>query len=356
MENNTIVKSGHGDEISPCLHLIILVVSVCVIILGISANCFVVISFCKMKHLRTVTNYFIFQLSIADIFLLMSLAIWMYFSQLSMNEEDKYTTRVILASIEVFSSSASLASLACVSVDRCLAVTVPLRYQSITTHSRALVVIISVWIYSIITFIASYLRDVITNELYEKVFIGCLFSLTFLFPIIITTWSYFQIFRAVWRQVHHVVKHTTSNRRMCTVMKEFRMAVNVLVAIVPTYLLWGSFWLATVTEVLLERHPEYPKVINWLLGNTPHFAAALNPFIYIAMTRDFRVFFLRLVSCKKLPHDLTFDVGSKRKCSLSMRSSLISTRSSSVSTRSCSITHGIPINDMVISEDFVKMF
>ncbi|XP_046839592.1 LOW QUALITY PROTEIN: histamine H2 receptor-like [Xenia sp. Carnegie-2017] len=355
MENNTIVKSDHGDEISPCLYLIILVVSVCVIILGIGANCFVVISFCKMKHLRTVTNYFIFQLSIADIFLLMSLAIWMCFSQLSTNEEDKYATKVILASIEVFSSSASLASLACVSVDRCLAVTVPLRYQSITTHSRALVVIISVWIYSIITFITSYLRDVITNELYEKVFIGCLFSLTFLFPIIITTWSYFQIFRAVWRQVHHVVKHTTSNRRMCTVMKEFRMAVNFLVILYPhTYC--GKFWLATVTEVLLERHPEYPKVINWLLGITPHFAAALNPFLYITMTRDFRVFFLRLVSCKKLPRDLTFDVGSKRKCSLSMRSSLISTRSSSVSTRSCSITHGIPINDMVIAEDFVKMF
>lgn len=332
------------DEMTPGLYRIIVIVSLSAIVLGIAANCFIIISFCKVKLLRTVTNYFIVQLSVADIFLLLSLAIWMAFSvvQVSMSEDHKKLTKIILISIEVFSSSASLTSLACISVDRCLAVTVPLRYQSITTHSRALVVVLAVWSYSMVTFITSYSRVVVAQDTYSRVYIACLFSFTFALPILITTWSYYRIFCAVWRQVHHVPKQSTPNRRFRMVMKEFRIAVNILVTILPTYLLWGTFWIATLREAFLEKLPNYSAVVNWLLGNTPHFAATVNPLIYIAMTRDFRLLFLRLLSCKKQREDISLVVES--------------TRQRSVSMRSCSTTQSIPLVDVVSSEDFAKNF
>lgn len=330
---------------TPGFYRTIVIVSLCVIIVGITANCFIIISFCKVKLLRTVTNYFIFQLSVADIFLLLSLAIWMSFAatKVSMSEHQKQLTRSILISIEVFSSSASLTSLACVSIDRCLAVTVPLRYQSITTHSRALVVVLIVWSYSMITFFTSYSRVVINHdveEMYNRIYIACLFSLTFALPILITSWSYYRIFCAVWRQVHHVPKQSTPNRRFRMVMKEFRIAINILVTILPTYLLWGSFWIATLREAFLENRPNYSAVVDWLLGNTPHFAATVNPLIYIAMTRDFRLLFLRLLSCKKQREELNVEVDSSRQRSISMRS--------------CSTTQSIPLVDVVCSEDFAK--
>ena len=332
------------DEMTPGLYRIVVIVSLSAIVLGITANCFIIISFCKVKLLRTVTNYFIVQLSVADIFLLLSLAIWMTFSvvQVSMSEDHKILAKYILISIEVFSSSASLTSLACVSVDRCLAVTVPLRYQSITTHSRALVVVLTVWSYSMVTFITSYSREVVAQDIYSKVYIACLFSFTFALPILITTWSYYRIFCAVWRQVHHVPKQSTPNRRFRMVMKEFRIAINILVTILPTYLLWGTFWIATLREAFLDKLPNYSAVVNWLLGNTPHFAATVNPLIYIAMTRDFRLLFLRLLSCKKQRDNFSLVVDSSRQRSVSMRS--------------CSTTQSIPLVDVVSSEDFAKNF
>ena len=329
---------------TPGLYRIVVIVSLSAIVLGITANCFIIISFCKIKLLRTVTNYFIVQLSVADIFLLLSLAIWMTFSvvQVSMSEDHKILAKYILISIEVFSSSASLTSLACVSVDRCLAVTVPLRYQSITTHSRALVVVLTVWSYSMVTFITSYSREMVAQDMYSKVYIACLFCFTFALPILITTWSYYRIFCAVWRQVHHVPKQSTPNRRFRMVMKEFRIAINILVTILPTYLLWGTFWIATLREAFLDKLPNYSAVVNWLLGNTPHFAATVNPLIYIAMTRDFRLLFLRLLSCKKQRDNFSLVVDSSRQRSVSMRS--------------CSTTQSIPLVDVVSSEDFAKNF
>ena len=342
MDNDT--DSSAPNEITPGFYRIVVIVSVSAIVLGITANCFIIISFCKVKLLRTVTNYFIVQLSVADIFLLLALAIWMSFSvaEVSISEEHKELTKVILISIEVFSSSASLTSLACVSIDRCLAVTVPLRYQSITTHSRALVVVLTVWSYSMVTFITSYSRAVVKKEMYDKVYMVCLFSFTFALPILITTWSYYRIFCAVWRQVHHVPKQSTPNRRFRMVMKEFRVAINILVTILPTYLLWGSFWIATLREAFLEQQPNYSAVANWLLGNAPHFAAAINPLIYIAMTRDFRLLFLRLLPCKKQRDDFSLVVDTDRQRSVSMRS--------------YSTTQSIPLVDVVSSEDFAKNF
>lgn len=342
MDNDT--DSSAPNEITPGFYRIVVIVSVSAIVLGITANCFIIISFCKVKLLRTVTNYFIVQLSVADIFLLLALAIWMSFSvaEVSISEEHKELTKVILISIEVFSSSASLTSLACVSIDRCLAVTVPLRYQSITTHSRALVVVLAVWSYSMVTFITSYSRAVVEKEMYDKVYMVCLFSFTFALPILITTWSYYRIFCAVWRQVHQVPKQSTPNRRFRMIMKEFRVAINILVTILPTYLLWGSFWIATLREAFLDQQPNYSAVANWLLGNAPHFAAAINPLIYIAMTRDFRLLFLRLLSCKKQRDDFSLVVDTSRQRSVSMRS--------------CSTTQSIPLVDVVSSEDFAKNF
>ena len=342
MENCTEEKST--NQMDPALKEIIVVISICIITLGITANSFIIISFCKIKLLRTVTNYFIFQLGVADIFLLVSLAIWMTFdaTKVSMSEEHKTMSRFMFISIEVFSSSASLTSLACVSIDRCLAVTVPLRYQSITTHSRALVVVFSVWSYSLVTFIASYSRVLVDEEIYQRIFITCLFCFTFALPILITTWSYYRIFCAVWRQVHHVPKQSAPSRRFRMVMKEFRIAINILVTILPSYLLWGAFWVTTLREVFLEKDPQYSPVVNWLLGNAPHFVALVNPLIYITMTRDFRLLFLRLLSCKKQREDFSLVVDSSRH--------------RSISTRSCSTTQSIALVDVISSEDFARQF
>lgn len=321
------------------INRLILIVSSTTILVGVVPSFFIIISFCKVKILRTVTNYFIVNLAVADIFLLISLAIWISCENLPLTSTQARLARNILISIDVLCSSASLTSLACVSVDRCLAITLPLRYQSITTHSRALIVVCSVWAYSIVTFITSYSRDVVRLVVYNKVYITILFTSTFTLPILITTTSYYRIFRAVWRQLHHPPKRTSPSRRARFIMKEFRVAINILVTILPVYFLWSSFWVATLQEAYLECSPSHSPVVNWLLGNAPHFAAAINPFIYIAMTRDFRLLCLRLLPCKKRSEEFSF---------------VSETRHRRLSSRSCSTQRSVPLVEVINSEETAR--
>lgn len=312
------------------------------IVLGVSANFFIIVSFCKVKLLRVVTNYFIVNLAVADIFLLVSQAVRITCElSLSLSDTQAKLADNIFISIDVFCLSASLTSLACVSVDRCLAITVPLRYQSITTHSRALTWVFTVWTYSIVTFITSYSRNIVDPVYtYDKIYISCLFTFTFTLPILITTASYYRIFRAVWRQLHHLPKHSNPGRRVRFVMKEFRVAINILVTILPAYFFWGSFWVTTLIEAINEQAVDHSFLLSWLLGIAPHFAAAVNPLIYISMTRDFRLLFLRLFACKKHGEEFSFVAESRQR---------------TISSRSCSIIQqNIPLVDILNSDEVAR--
>lgn len=144
-----------NDSISTCRNftseprVVVLGVFLCVFILvAIVGNILVILSVVCNKHLQTVTNFFIVNLAIADLLLsiivlpfsacLEVMGCWV-FGRVFCN---------IWAAVDVLCCTASILSLCIISIDRYIGVKYCLKYPSIMTESKAVAILVLVWLSS----------------------------------------------------------------------------------------------------------------------------------------------------------------------------------------------------------------
>ncbi|XP_051979857.1 muscarinic acetylcholine receptor M3, partial [Xyrauchen texanus] len=151
----SISLSGHGSNLPPVCHqvwevVLIVLVSGPLSIITILGNLLVVISFRVNSHLRTISNYYLLSLAVADLIL----------GTVSMN---LYTAYVIMGrwtlghlacdlwlALDYVASNASVMNLLVISFDRYFSVTRPLTYRTKRTPKKAAVLIALVWVVSFI--------------------------------------------------------------------------------------------------------------------------------------------------------------------------------------------------------------
>ncbi|TRY95929.1 hypothetical protein DNTS_017259 [Danionella cerebrum] len=115
------------------------------LILGVMGNILVILSVACHRHFRSVTHYFIANLAMAD--LLLS-SVVLPFSATSEALGRWVFGRPLCnawTALDVLCCTASILSLCVISVDRCLAVSYPLRYSSMATGRRAMVAVAALW-------------------------------------------------------------------------------------------------------------------------------------------------------------------------------------------------------------------
>ncbi|XP_056147000.1 alpha-1A adrenergic receptor-like [Lampris incognitus] len=119
-----------------------------IIIFGILGNILVILSVVCHRHLRSVTHYFIVNLAAAD--LLLTSAVLPFSATFEVLGRWVFgrTFCNAWAALDVLCCTASILTLCVISVDRCLAVTYPLRYTSMATERRGMVTLVSLWILS----------------------------------------------------------------------------------------------------------------------------------------------------------------------------------------------------------------
>lgn len=146
--------SNHSQILVPELNVVKAVVLGFVlgglILFAVVGNILVILSVVCHRNLRTVTNYFIVNLAVAD--LLIS-AIVLPFSAILEILDRWVFGRVfcnIWAAVDVLCCTASIMSLCVISVDRYIGVSYPLRYPTIITKRRALLAVMLLWVLSII--------------------------------------------------------------------------------------------------------------------------------------------------------------------------------------------------------------
>jgi hypothetical protein len=116
------------------------------------ANIFVCFATLRFDSIRPLTNYFIVNLCIADILIaVISMPVYV----LAQIYGDSAMTILLgvkflsfWRSTDIFCGTASILSLSCISVDRYLAITRPLKYVRCMTWRRALIMILAVWCYA----------------------------------------------------------------------------------------------------------------------------------------------------------------------------------------------------------------
>ncbi|XP_040001050.1 alpha-1D adrenergic receptor [Xiphias gladius] len=339
-----------NDSISTCRNFtldsqvvgvgIFLSVFISVAIVG---NILVILSVVCNRHLQTVTNFFIVNLAIADLLLgiivlpfsasLEVLGCWV-FGRVFCN---------IWAAVDVLCCTASILSLCIISIDRYIGVKYCLKYPSIMTERRAVVILLLVWVSSTVISVGPLLGwkepppvdDSICRITEEPGY--ALFSSLFSFylPLMVILIMYFRVYvvaRRTTKSLEAGVKRER-NKSMEVVLRihcrsvledarppsakssknhPFRSSLSVrlmkfsrekkaaktLAIVVGMFILcWlpfffflpmGSFFPA------LKPSETVFKVVFWL----GYFNSCINPMIYPCSSKEFQRAFTRLLRCQ----------------------------------------------------------
>ncbi|XP_007546384.1 orexin receptor type 2 isoform X1 [Poecilia formosa] len=219
-EDDELLRYIWTDYLHPKEYEWVLIVAYIVVffvsLIGNSLVCFAV---WKNRHMRTVTNYFIVNLSLADVLvtiiclpasLVVDITETWFFGE---------TLCKIVPYLQTISVSVSVLTLSCIAQDRWYAICHPLKFKS--TAKRARKSIIAIWVVSCIIMIpqaivmeCSSLLPELTNktslftvcdehwgaEVYPKVYHTGFFIVTYFAPLCLMVLAYIQIFHKLWCQ------------------------------------------------------------------------------------------------------------------------------------------------------------
>lgn len=285
-----------------------------VIFLALFGNGLVILAFYRFHELRTVTNYFVVSLAVADILVAsLSMPCWMYIRLTSLSQipRDKLLDKVLYYSwqyVDILCSTASIVNLCMISVDRHLAINSPLTYHSQMTPKRARASIAFAWLLAF--FCASLSVVTVIGKLAGKMYAIFISFTAFFIPLLILIGVYSKIAFVALRQVRTIcaanagIEHGVQREHNVTFRRELRVTKMLGLVVGAFGLCWGPFFSIVVLYAVCSSCPDdygWVNISKWL-----HYAnSTLNPLVYMLFTRTFRSAFRRLLvrglCCKTLP-------------------------------------------------------
>ncbi|XP_053113506.1 alpha-1D adrenergic receptor [Hemicordylus capensis] len=311
------------------------------ILSAIVGNILVILSVACNRHLQTVTNYFIINLAIAD--LLLSTTVLPFSATLEVLDIWVFGRIFcdIWAAVDVLCCTASIMSLCIISVDRYIGVKYSLKYPTIMTEKKAVIILVVVWLTSMVISIGPLLgwkepppdndqQCSITEEPGYAIF-SSFFS--FYLPLLVILVMYFNIYvvaRRTTKNLEAGVKKERSKsmevvlRIHCRSVLEdslasaknkghtFRSSLSVrllkfsrekkaaktLAIVVGVFILcWlPFFFVLSFGSYFPSLKPSGMafKIIFWL----GYFNSCVNPIIYPCSSKEFKRAFIRLLKCQ----------------------------------------------------------
>ena len=273
-----------------------------VILTAILGNGLVCVACITSRELRSFTTTFIVSLAVSDILVgLVSMPVWI--SVQTTGEPSRLNSPAVYTMwlcADIFFGTASIMNLMFVSLDRLLAVTRPLQYQSIMNRRRITVAILFIWSYSIIIALV-----MLSKWPGYSLFV----SITAFFgPLFIMIVAYCIIFKVAMTQARiirvQVEQYAFSNGdfhgnrdRSAETFRQDMKAARTLSIIVGTFTLcWCPFFVILLLFVYCPPQTciFYPKVgslVKWLhYGNS-----AMNPVLYACLNKRFRSAFKKVI-------------------------------------------------------------
>ncbi|XP_020893989.1 D(5)-like dopamine receptor [Exaiptasia diaphana] len=276
------------------------------IICTLVANVFVCFATLRFDSIRPLTNYFIVNLCIADIFIaVISMPVWVLYQifpqphQLSSLLGVKFM--LFWSSTDILCGTASILSLSCISVDRYLAITRPLTYVRCMTWRRAFVMIIAVWCYAgTVAFLRQPMRGGQSNTLYA------LFVLmaSFVLPLIVIVVTYSKIFCVARKHAREMVRRSSisqeTSEKFKRVSRDLKAAKTISVVIGTFVFCWAPFLILSVCYAYkVKIHMDVANITKWMAYTN----ALLNPLVYSFVDKQLRSLVIKVIICYNRQRD-----------------------------------------------------
>ena len=261
--------------------------------LATSGNTIVLVAVYKTRSLRTISNFFICSLAMADLLVgflnnplyiaIVALRVWVSDHPLYRAENYVWIQALTITTF----------SLAVVSVDRYIAITKVFRYQEILTQSRCAAIIFSIWAFSLIIGSAALFLDPKDGS---KAWVSCQ-VITISIPLVIMGYCYYHIYRTAQRQsreVHATTVHAEINSANMAntreIAKNRKASITVAIVIGLFIILLTPNFVFSIIEISTTERCQNLKVYrHWLwaiwLGFT---SSVFNPWVYAIRSREFR--------------------------------------------------------------------
>ena len=309
--NTTSKPNDREDEGT----LQLLGVTYSIAVLGFCANSFICFAFGYYRSIRTVHNYFVFNLAISDLMSTVSLCLFLVFQVKvkTMSEENGKILEMALIILEVFCGSASIANLTVISYDRYYSVTKPLHYTANITHRKAVLFIACIWGYALTVALLQLLHFVPDVFIYGYTPFLALFN--FVIPLAVTIYCYITIFiiaSSHLRNNPHRSQDPSAPANILT--KNLKISFHILVLVAPLLISWSSYYAIAVVEVYCVDCIPLTPFENWLVSMMVHILGAVDPLIYIFLTKDFRKIVFSFFKPGNRPYSVseTFHLSSTR--------------------------------------------
>ncbi|KAI8520493.1 hypothetical protein Bbelb_002470 [Branchiostoma belcheri] len=307
-----------------------------IIIVG---NIMVLISAVAMTKFRNHVGYFfIANLAIADLLLgvVSTVSIFNIFLR---HSDENLATCIIRIGLVVMSCAASVFTIACIAIDRCIAVNVALRYKEIVTPTRALIGIAMTWVFAVLYgfFPLTSLRSKYDNKcsflaVLSKEYTLALFFAGFLPTVVLILAIYTSLCLVTRKQLQKInaldqfrrgSSQSTTGQLRYQRLKRNLKAIKTLALVIGTFFVcWLPFFITALVQVFCGDKCHLQDIAGTYLVLLGFLNSALNPAIYAYFNQDFRKS-MRSLCCKNRvePSDPLYNsaVNLRRQSALSAR-------------------------------------
>ncbi|XP_062293685.1 adenosine receptor A1-like [Scomber scombrus] len=262
------------------------------------------------RKLRTVTNYFLVSLAVADICVGTIAIPCAILTDIGLPRQNLYLCLLMLSVLIMFTQS-SIFSLLAVAVERYVAIFMPLRYQVLMTPRNAVLVILATWLLAFLIGLvplmgwhktppdSGYCFFVLVVDMTYMVYFN--FFACVLTPLLIMFLIYAQIFLTVKRQVRRIASEQSSRAEgQAKMAARMRREMKTATSLFLVLFLFTVCWIPLhIINCFLLLCPRCPVPLELLLAAIilSHANSAVNPFLYAYTMTAFRDTFKAIFLC-----------------------------------------------------------
>ncbi|XP_012253456.2 RYamide receptor-like isoform X5 [Athalia rosae] len=323
MDEMTEILSGFYDDLNSETNYLLITLYVPVIVLAVTANILVIVVVLKYHYMRSVTNYFLVNLSVADLLvttICMPMAVSQAVTMIWVYGEIMCKLFFYLQGVAV---AASVFTITAMSIDRYLAIRSPIAFRRVFNRRSTILVIAALWAVALSIF-APVLRAVTLSPMIEldnitlagqriehptfyvctedfkplgihaHIFGAACFALVYAIPGFIVILAYSMMGRTLCARKPPFdcdsIEGSASSQQGFRLVRERRRVAWILLLLA---VLFALCWLPyNVLRLLIDLGVlgdgrAISDVLSYCLF-LGHANSALNPIVYCFMTRNFR--------------------------------------------------------------------